>query len=503
MSRANLVGKIRDLFKNDITRVSQPQTIKNTVDNNWARKHDTPYKYNQGSNTFGTGNYNGYLDIDFSTYDLLDTDPLISNSLDILAEESTQKNESGLHYIVMSDNPELKEELEYLFNEVMKINVNLLPWTRSMLKYGNNYLRMIVDEENGGITRVFTLNPYDIRRSENTSDNKDSNSNIIFNVVDIGRDLENYEILHFRLLTDANLYPYGRSVLFPVIRSWQQLFLLEEAMMIHKITRAPDKRMVFVDVGDLTPGVEVDQYIDEVSEGLKRTKFVDPRTGQYNLTFNVHNVIEDFYIPTRGDTSSITITPLAGDNLSYTDEIELLQNKIISSLKIPREYLNYGTGESSLGQSSLSIRDIRLARSISTIQDVLLDQLYKASFIHLYTKGFSDEDILDYKIKLINPSTIFEKEKIELYNEKVKLAENMMKNNLFSKQYIYENIFDISEEDYDIITLENRLTSREDYILDKIKKTGEEITDEEGEDSSSDFDIGDFGSSDFESDIEL
>jgi len=258
--------------------------------------------------------------------------------------------------------------------------------------------------------------------------------------------LENYEVAHFRLLADANYLPYGRSYLEPARKVFKQLILMEDAMLIHRIMRAPEKRIFYMNVGGIPPN-EIDSYMEKTVSKMKKTPYIDQNTGDYNLKFNVQNMTEDFYIPVRGNDASTKIETTKGLDYDGTQDIEYLKNRMLAALKIPKAFLGYD--ENLEGKSTLAAMDIRFARTIERLQRTIVSELQKIALVHLYTQGFTDADLVDFELSLTGPSIVFEQEKVELYKSKVELSNSILDKKILSTDFIYKNIFNLSEEEMD------------------------------------------------------
>jgi hypothetical protein len=254
---------------------------------------------------------------------------------------------------------------------------------------------------------------------------------------------ENYEIAHFRLLSDTNFLPYGKSMLEPARKVWKQLTLMEDAMLIHRVMRSPEKRVFKIDVGNIPPH-EVDAYMQKIINNTKKIPYVDPVTGDYNLKFNMMNMTEDFYVPVRGGESGTSIDTTKGLDYDGITDVEYLKNRMLAALRVPKAFLNYEEGVS--GKATLAAEDIRFSRTIERLQRIVISELYKIAIVHLYVQGFEDAELLDFEISMTAPSTIYEREKIELWQSKVNLAKDMIENGLASKEWLYKNIFNMSED---------------------------------------------------------
>ena len=225
-------------------------------------------------------------------------------------------------------------------------------------------------------------------------------------------------------------------------------------MLIHRIMRAPEKRMFYINVGSIPPN-EVEQFMQKTINTMKKTPYIG-EDGQYNLRFNMQNMMEDFYLPVRGGDTSTKIETTKGLDYDGTNDVQYLQSKMFAALKIPKAYFGY-EGDLS-GKATLAAEDIRFARTVERLQKILESELTKIALVHLYTQGFTGESLTNFEVKLTTPSIIFEQEKIALLKEKIDLAAQMKDTKLFSSDYIYENIFDMSEDKY----MEMRDLVRED-----------------------------------------
>src|SRR5210317_2048808 len=382
----------------------------------------------------------------FRDYDAMDNDPIISSALDIYADECTLKNEFGEVVQIKSKNEKVKDILENLFYDVLNIEFNLWSWTRNMVKYGDFFLLQEI-QPGVGIINVRPLPVYETERLENTDPN---NANYVkFNVNNdpIGKgEYENYEVVHFRLLSDTNLLPYGKAMIENGRRIWKQVSLMEDAMLIHRIMRAPDKRVFKIDIGNIPPQ-EVDNYMQRIINKMKKTPFVDKRTGDYNLKYNIQNLTEDFFLPVRGGDSGTQIDSLGGLEYTAIDDIDYLKNKMFAALKIPKAYLGYD--ENVNGKATLAAEDVRFARTIERIQRTLISELTKLAVTHLAAQGIEGAEMVDFELDLVNPSTIYEQEKVNLWSEKIRLAQDIQSLNMLSKDWVYQNIFKLSEGESD------------------------------------------------------
>jgi hypothetical protein len=400
----------------------------------------------------------------YSEYDSMDTDAIVASALDIIADESTLRNDMGEVLQIRSSDEDVQKILYNLFYDVLNIEFNLWPWVRNMLKYGDFFLKLEVAEK-FGVYNVIPYNAFHIERQDGYD--KDHPASIRFkfspdgitaasnygfyNVPNSANQanaiyFDNYEMAHFRLLTDTNFLPYGRSYLEPGRKLFKQYTMMEDAMLIHRIVRAPEKRIFYINVGNIAPA-EVENFMQKTISKMKRTPYIDQETGDYNLKYNMQNLLEDFYIPVRGTDQATKIDNLGGLQYDGIQDVEYLRDKLFAALKVPKAFMGY---EKDLtGKATLAAEDIRFARTIERIQRIMVSELTKIALVHLYAQGYTDESLTNFDLSLTTPSIIYDQERIALMKEKVDLAAQMIEQKIMSTDWIYENIFHLSEDQYD------------------------------------------------------
>jgi hypothetical protein len=397
----------------------------------------------------------------YADYEAMDTDPIVASALDIIADECTLKNATGDVLQIRSADENIQKMLRSLFYDVLNIEFNLWFWIRNMCKYGDFFLKLEIAEK-FGVYNVVPFSAYNIVRLEGT--NPSNPSEVIYKYdptaalgatagystsyqnTDMGITFYNYEMAHLRLIGDINYLPYGRSYLEPGRRLYKQYVLMEDAMLIHRLTRAPERRVFYVNVGAIPPN-EVENYMQRMINKMKKTPLVDQKTGQYNLNFNVQNMMEDFFIPVRGNDTSTRIDTAKALDYNGIEDINYLLNKLFAALKIPKAFLGY---EKDLtGKATLAAEDIRFARTIERIQRIVLSELTKIGLVHLYAQGYTDESLTNFDLTLTTPSIIYEQERVALMKEKVDLAAQMIETSLLPTDWIYDKLFHFSEEEFD------------------------------------------------------
>jgi hypothetical protein len=365
----------------------------------------------------------------FYDYESMEYTPEISTALDIYAEESTTPNQDGYVLQVYSESKRIKGILVDLFINKLDINTNLAMWIRNMCKYGDNFVYLKLNQDEG-VTGCLQLPNIEIERHERGMQLKtfsatpDPNQkSLTFTWKEKNVEFKTWEIAHFRLLGDDRKLPYGTSMLEKSRRIWKQLVLSEDAMLIYRTSRAPERRVFKVFVGNMNDN-DVEAYVQRVANKFKREQIVDKNSGNVDLRFNQMAVDQDYFIPVRDAAQASPIETLPGaQNLSEIADIEYIQKKLVTALRIPKAYLGF---EEPVGDGkNLSLLDIRFARTINRIQKSCIAELNKIAIIHLFLLGFEDE-LQNFTLGLTNPSKQADLLMIDVWKEKVLLYKDMV-----------------------------------------------------------------------------
>ena len=401
----------------------------------------------------------------FYDYESMEFTPEISTALDIYAEESTTPDQDGYILQIYSESKRVKGILTDLFNNVLDINTNLQMWTRNTCKYGDNFVYLKLDPEKG-IVGCMQLPNIEIERLERGMAAKAINAEVDpkqkglrfhWKVKDM--EFNSWEVAHFRLLGDDRKLPYGTSMLEKARRIWKQLLLSEDAMLIYRTSRAPERRVFKVFVGNMDDK-DVEAYVQRVANKFKRDQIVDNKTGNVDLRFNQMAVDQDYFVPVRDVSQTMPIETLAGaQNLSEIADIEYIQKKLVTALRVPKAYLGF---EEVVGDGkNLSLQDIRFARTINKIQKAMIAEMNKIAIIHLFILGFED-DLQNFTLGLTNPSKQADLLMIDVWKEKVLLYKDLVSeipNTLAptSATWAKKHIFGFSDEDIKLDTQQQRL----------------------------------------------
>ncbi len=357
-------------------------------------------------------------------YESMEFTPEISAALDIYSEESTTMSEKGEILTIYSESDRIKGILEDLFHNKMDINTNLQMWARGVCKYGDNFVYLKINPEKG-IVGVQQLPNIEIERIEGASSKTPNQKDIKTPIRELrfqwkNKDMEfqAWEVAHFRILGDDRKLPYGTSMLDKIRRIWKQLLLAEDAMLIYRTSRAPERRVFKVFVGNMDDK-DIEPYVQKVANKFKRQPVSDPRNGQVDMRYNQMAVDQDYFVPVRDPSQTMPIETLPGaQNLGEIADIEYIQKKLLAALRIPKAFLGF---EEVVGDGkNLALMDIRFARTINKIQKSLIQELNKVALIHLYLLGMEDE-LNNFELSLTNPSAQSDLLKIEQWKEKVTL----------------------------------------------------------------------------------
>jgi hypothetical protein len=403
-------------FENALLQAQQNQYVADK----WAKIDQS--LYNQ-SVYYEPNRLSAYYD-----YESMEFTPEVSASLDIYAEESTTMSEKGEILTIYSESKRIENILTDLFNNVLDINTNLQMWARGMCKYGDDFVYLKVDPDKG-VIGCQQLPNIEVERIEGAVQKVPNQTGFNTNTKLPSRELrfawknkdlefQAWEIAHFRLLGDDRKLPYGTSMLDKIRRIWKQLLLAEDAMLIYRTSRAPERRVFKVFVGNMDDK-DIEPYVQRVANKFKRDQVVDQKNGQVDMRYNQMAVDQDYFIPVRDPAQTSPIETLPGaQNLGEIADIEYIQKKLLAALRIPKAFLGF---EEVVGDGkNLALMDIRFARTINRIQKSLIQELNKIALVHLYLLGLEDE-LHNFTLSLTNPSAQSDLLRIEQWKEKITL----------------------------------------------------------------------------------
>jgi hypothetical protein len=393
----------------------------------------------------------------------MESEAIIAAALDLYAEETCSKDEHGNVIKIESENSQIKSALTELFVDVLNIEFDSTTWIRNLCKYGDQFL-MIDHHPDYGVMGVVPL-PVNEIEIEYGYDKENPLQHRYRWTAQGNKTIEKAFILHFKMPGNDQFFPYGCSVIEPARRVWRQLILMEDAVMVYRMVRSPERRVFYIGVGNVPPQ-DVPAFMEKAKTQLKRNQIVDG-SGRVDLRMNPMNTLEDYFVPTRGEGDGTRIETLPGGQFTGDiEDLQYIQNKLFAAIKVPKAYLGY---EGDLGsKSTLSQMDVRFARTIHKIQRVFIQELNKLAIIHLYSLGFRGEDLLNFKIRMASPSTIAELQSLELWRTKFEVA-SMAQQGSFDRYFIYKNLFKLNNEEIEGIAEGKRKDQLEDMALQSIQ----------------------------------
>lgn len=502
MVDTSLFGRLKRLFSTDVIirniggdqlkvidtdRIQQLGTLQtNSLFDRYNKVYTTTGGLNSNYNN-NTGYPTQRIQL-YTDYELMDSDSIIASTLDILADETCLRNDMGEVLQIRSSDETIQKILYNLFYDVLNIEFNLWSWARNMCKYGDFYLKLEISEK-FGVYNVIPFSSYSIIRLEGINPTKPQEVKFKYDPtfstsqsplgpqqtspISMNKDskieFDNFEMAHFRLLSDFNYLPYGRSFIEPARKIFKQLTLMEDAMLIHRIVRAPEKRTFFINVGNIPPN-EVENFMQRTINKMKKTPYIDQQTGEYNLKYNMQNLLEDFYIPVRGGDATTRIETTKGLDYTAIEDVSYLRDKLFAALKVPKAY--FGFEKDLTGKATLAAEDIRFARTVERLQRIIISELTKIALVHLYAQGYDGDTLTNFELSLTTPSIIYEQEKIALFKEKAALATELLTNKIVPTDWVYDHIFQFSEnqyEEYRELMIED---AKRKFRIDQIESEG-------------------------------
>jgi hypothetical protein len=398
----------------------------------------------------------------YKEYEDMDGYPEISSAFDIYSDDCTQENIDGTSWNIVTDDEMTKVEVEHMFEE---INMGRYLWdiARNTVKYGDIFLETIVDLNNAkrGIQRIKILNPNYIFRVEDEFGylkqflqeipkmNDWSTFGSVGPLLDDSQmiNLDPGQIIHFRLHTsDPSHYPYGKGIAAAGRVTYKSLKMMEDAMLIYRLVRAPERRIFYIDTGSL-PASKAEMHIKKQMDKFKKKKSFNAQTGNVEEGFNALAADEDFYIAVNGKGSGTHIDTLQGaDNLGEVDDVKYFRDKLLAALKIPKDYI-VEKDQSPERKANLSQLDAKFARVITRIQKSIEIGLETIAKRHLMLKGFPNTLIAKLRIKLPAPSDMALKRQLDTDEQKARVVQAVKGLGIFPMEQIYKDYYQMSDNE--------------------------------------------------------
>jgi transcriptional regulator with XRE-family HTH domain len=393
----------------------------------------------------------------------------IATALNVYADESCATDENGRTFHIYSDVPQIQRALEELFYDVMNIEFNARRMVRNLVKNGDYFMYVEVVPDYG-VINVEPLPVNEVEREEGF-DKHDPYAVRFRLITRGGKYLENWQMLHFRILGNDLFLPYGTSFLESARRPWRQLTMMEDSMLVYRLVRSPERRVFYVDVSAVHPN-DIPSYMEAVKESMRGASVIEQQTGRQDFRYNPLAIDEDYFLPTRPNNQTKIESLAGGQNATAIEDVEYIHKKLIAALMVPKAYLTYDEAISS--KATLAQEDIRFSRTVGQLQKILIAELNKLAMIHLYALGFSGDDLLNFDLKFSNPSTVAVQQKLALISSKLEIAAKALElskeTGLLSFNYIQTEILSLRPEQINIIKQEAR---QDQVTMAELKKIAE------------------------------
>tara|TARA_R110000751_G_scaffold94969_1_gene185400 strand:+ start:2845 stop:4659 length:1815 start_codon:yes stop_codon:yes gene_type:complete len=409
----------------------------------------------------------------YDEYEKMDDYPELVAALDIYADDSTQKDIRNKRWLVRSESVDAIKEIEKLFD---RIRLERVYWdlVRGTCKFGDSFIEIVANAANmgDGIRKIKILNPYYILRIEDKFGylktfiqqipNSNSNAGVQGMQNDNYVELDKNQIIHLRLHTsDPKYYPYGKSILAGAMRVYRSLKLMEDAMLVYRLSRAPERRIFYIDVGNL-PSSKAEAFLETVKTRFKKEKFHN--NNQVDGRYNPLSVDEDFFIPIRGNQGTKVETLKGAENLGEVDDVKYFRDKLLATLKIPKDYI-VEYDKSPERKANLAQLDVKFARVIQRVQDSVAIGICEIAKKHLELIGYPKTIIRDLKVELPDPSDVFIKRKLEIDEAKARVVQAVVGTGLFPTSQIYKEFYNLTPTEIEIIKKE--LEEEQDAAAEK------------------------------------
>jgi len=418
----------------------------------------------------------------YKRFEEMDDYPEIGTAYDIYADDATQKNLRNDRWTILSDSQMVVDEIDTMFRHI-QLDRDYWDIIRNTVKYGDCFIETILDINNPkkGLQRLKVLNPNFIIRVENEygyltdflqelpeKEDWAAYGSIASDMAGASYiTLDRNQIVHFRLRTsDPGYYPYGKGIGAVAVRIFRSLKLMEDAMLIYRLARAPERRIFYIDVANM-PATKAEMFIEKVKEKFKKEKYYDNNTGTIDARYNPLSADEDFFVPTRGAQGTKIDTLPGAQNLGEVDDVRYFRDKLLAALKIPKDYI-VEKDKSPERKANLSQLDAKFARVIGRVQQQVEMGLEQIARRHLSLVGYPASLIKELRIQLPDPSDVFTKRKMEIDEQKARVVQAVVGTGLFPKSTIYKEFYDMTDQEIQ-------------HTLDELKTEKEEALEQEQE----------------------
>lgn len=401
----------------------------------------------------------------YSQYRNMDSDVFVARALDTIAEEMTQINvKTNMPFEIEYQNESNKEVPESItmtvraalrhWIEIQDLNTIIFDIARTVVKFGDCFFR-----KNSDFKKWQYLDPSDIIGISISEDGKpehyhlrvgEKNKQGAFGDVIM---VPAAGIVHFTLSSSMGENgPFGESVLFPVIKAFRHLSLLEDSVIIYRIVRAPERRVFFVDVGNMPPQ-RVKAYLEAIKNELKQKRIPNESGGtdKIDSVYNPMSMVEDYFFAQTADGRGSRVETLSGgENLGEIADLTYFQNKFLQGLRIPSSYMRgaqEGGAQINEGKVGIAyIEELRFANYVARLQSKINDTFDFHFKAYLKSAGINIDKYL-FKLKLVDPQNFMDYKRAEVDEKMISNYSNVKDNLYLSERYKQKHYLGLSEDD--------------------------------------------------------
>ena len=400
----------------------------------------------------------------YDLYREMDQMVFIHRAIETVCDDGVQLNDDGHTLKFLSDDDDIKDRLDDLFNNRLNFDRNLWSIMYETIKMGDNFFEVIPDSYSKPkkIMKLRFLEPQRVERIELNGklayfiyrqDIKDAKNK---KIADKEYRLQPWQVIHFKI-DNKEFEPYGGSLLTAGVRTYRRLALLEDVMLVYRLSRSPERRVFYVDVGQLSP-IEAKRFLQKFRDSYRTQQYID-ETGKINKRAQVLSITSDVFIPVReGGQGTKVDTLQAGQALNSIDDLKYFRDEILRTLNVPPDYLG---DQSDRSRGALATLDIKFSRFVERVQGYIESGLNKIAVLDMFFGGYKRDELQDFMIEMTPPSNIKELTDLEFFNQKIQLISSIIQLNIFPTKWILKKIMRLTDKEVADIMLYKQLEDQQ------------------------------------------
>ena len=407
----------------------------------------------------------------YKQYDAMDADVDIARSLDIIAEEMSSKNDkTNLPFEIeyqKEDNQDVSDSTAVTLRQAVRqwasiqdFDRRIFSIARTMIKYGDCFFRKTSDTK-----RWVYVDPSLVYGIEVDEDG----NKIAYHVKkpNVGGSTNQFQMrneqldiipaaamIHFTMCDDMGNYaPFGLSVLRPIFRVYRQLAMIEDAVIIYRIVRAPERRVFYVDTGNMPPQ-RVKQYLEQIKNEIRQKR--SPTTNQggrdtVDGAYDPQSIQEDLFFPVTAAGRGSRVETLPGGTEDFgTNLLKYFQEKVFRGLRIPTSYMSGTDGAGAQyndGKVGIAyIEEMRFANFVMRLQD-RLEEVFDQEFkIYLKVVGLRVDDEI-FKLRLPDPANFALYRQAALDADLIGSFNNIEGTKYLSRRFVLKRYLGLSDDE--------------------------------------------------------